>query len=76
MTPAQALAAQDRIAVLQDRIMKFNNILESYPKETPITNLIFIYTTITEFELEVHSLRKTLNTSQTSSDNHQNQIPA
>lgn len=64
MTNAQAEIANNRIQVLEDRIQNFNyNIIRwgiDLEKESSLYTTIV--TTITEFELEVHSLRVSLNT--------------
>lgn len=62
MTNAQAQAAQNRILVLEDRIQSFNSNITRYRIEVGSSLFTTISTTITEFELEVHSLRKSLNT--------------
>jgi hypothetical protein len=62
MTNAQAQAHQERILVLEGRIQAFNASLTLFPIEEGSSLYTTIVTTITEFELEVHSLRKSLNT--------------
>lgn len=62
MTNAQAQAAQNRILVLEDRIQSFNSNITRYRIEVGSSLFTTISTTITEFELEVHSLRESLNT--------------
>lgn len=64
MTNAQAEIANNRIQVLEDRIQKFNeNIIRwGIDAEKESSLYITIVTTITEFELEVHSLVESLNT--------------
>jgi len=62
MTNAQAQAHQERILVLEDRIQSFNANIIRYRIEEGSSLFTTIVTTITEFELEVHSLRKSLNT--------------
>jgi hypothetical protein len=62
MTNAQAQAHQKRILVLEDRMQSFNANIIRYRIEKGSSLFITIVTTITEFELEAHSLRKSLNT--------------
>lgn len=62
MTNAQAEIANNRIQVLEDRIKSFNANLTLFPINDGGRIYTTIVTTITEFELEVHSLRKSLNT--------------
>lgn len=64
MTNAQAQVAQNRILVLEDRIQKFNDNIIRWGIDAEKESSLYttIVTTITEFELEVHSLRESLNT--------------
>jgi len=60
MTNAQAQETQNRIKVLEQRINTLNDASEHYQRGS--TEYITLSTTITEFELEAHTLRKSLNT--------------
>ena len=64
MTNAQAEIANNRILVLEDRIQKFNDNIIRWGIDAEKESSLYttIVTTITEFELEVHSLRESLNT--------------
>jgi hypothetical protein len=62
MTNAQAQAAQNRILVLEDRIQSFNANITRWRIEEGSSLYTTIVTTITEFELEAHSLRESINT--------------
>lgn len=62
MTNKQAEIANNRIQVLEDRIQKFNLIINIYLKDKESSLYINLVTTMTEFQLEVHSLRESLNT--------------
>lgn len=62
MTNSQAEAANNRIQVLEDRINNFNSIINIYLKDKESPIYINLVTTITEFQLEIKTLRDAITT--------------
>lgn len=62
MTNEQAQVAKNRIQVLEQRIQNFNLIINIYIKDKESSLYINLVTTVTEFQLEIKTLRDALNT--------------
>lgn len=62
MTNAQAEIANNRIQVLEDRIQNFNLIINIYLKDKESSIYINLVTTMTEFQLEIKTLKDAINT--------------
>lgn len=62
MTNEQALVAKNRIQVLEQRIQNFNLIINIYLKDKESSIYINLVTTMTEFQLEIKTLKDALNT--------------